>query len=292
MAWRAYKVVFRLRSPMHIGMSKVGNLQRTRYYVPGRVFWGALTMRMTREKHSPATDSGLYKAVAESVHDHLAYTYFYPATADSNGGYEVSLPWEDENAFTYRFIRSYASTALNYSMQSAEEAMLHEVEFISPHTLDEGKPVFLVGYIFEKEGVETDFRNAWRSALHKLQFGGERGYGWGDVSLAGEPILQTTLSIFGSLSTTELAGDRPVISAERNKPLLAHCSAKKKNNRVIDVKGSIEPLVGREWDSERKNHRYAGQSVVFNNICFTPGSMVTEYGKYEIGDYGIWCSHK
>lgn len=292
MMWNIYQVVFRLRSPMHIGMSKVGNLQRTRYYVTGRVFWGALTMRMTREKHSPATDSGLYKAVAESVHDNLAYTYFYPATADSNGGYEVSLPWEDENAFTYRFIRSYASTALNYSMQSAEEAMLHEVEFISPNTLDEGKPVFLVGYIFEKEGVEDDFKNAWRNALNKLQFGGERGYGWGDICLVDEPVNFSDSSLFGNLVDTDLTGERPVISVQECKPLLAHCPAKKNNGNVLDAKGSIEPLVGREWDSERKNHRYAGQSVVFNHICFTPGSIVTNDSKFRIGNYGIWYSIK
>ena len=45
MAWRAYKIVLRLRSPLHIGRGKVGNLQRTRPYVAGRNLWGALTAR-------------------------------------------------------------------------------------------------------------------------------------------------------------------------------------------------------------------------------------------------------
>ena len=49
MTWTAYRVVFKLRSPMHIGCGKVGNVQRTRPYVIGRNFWGALTMRLTRD---------------------------------------------------------------------------------------------------------------------------------------------------------------------------------------------------------------------------------------------------
>ena len=289
MAWKAFEVVFRLRSPMHIGLSKVGNLQRTRYYVLGRVIWGALTMRMTRDTISgPATDSRLYRDVGDKVHEKLAFTYFYPATADGNGGYEVCWSWDDESEFTYRFIRSYASTALSYPMQSAEEAMLHEVEFISPNTLDEGKPVFLVGYVFEKEGIEPDFKEAWKNALQKLQFGGERGYGWGDISLVGEPTSHSYSSLFGNLFETDLNDDRPVLSVQRCKPLLAHCPAKNISGDVFDAEGSIEPLVGREWNSQNKGYRYAGQSVVFNHICFTPGSIVTKDCRFTIGNYGIW----
>ena len=64
MTWRAFEVVLRLRSPMHIGCGKVGNLQRTRPYVTGRVLWGALTMRLTRDAaqgRGPATDSREYR---------------------------------------------------------------------------------------------------------------------------------------------------------------------------------------------------------------------------------------
>lgn len=79
MTWTAYRVVFRLKSPMHIGCGKVGNVQRTRPYVTGRMFWGALTMRLTRDQHQPATRSELYQKIGGEVHQYLKFTYFYPA---------------------------------------------------------------------------------------------------------------------------------------------------------------------------------------------------------------------
>ncbi|NJK52088.1 MAG: hypothetical protein HC936_03380, partial [Leptolyngbyaceae cyanobacterium SU_3_3] len=73
MNWRAYRVVFKLKSPMHIGCGKMGNVQRTRPYVTGRVFWGALTMRLTRDATSgSATDSSQYKVFGDQVDSQLA----------------------------------------------------------------------------------------------------------------------------------------------------------------------------------------------------------------------------
>ena len=37
MTWEAYAVVWRLKSPLHAGRGKVGNLQLTRPYVTGRM---------------------------------------------------------------------------------------------------------------------------------------------------------------------------------------------------------------------------------------------------------------
>jgi hypothetical protein len=49
MNWIGYRVVFRLRSPLHIGWRKAGNVQVTRPYLTGRSFWGALTERLVRD---------------------------------------------------------------------------------------------------------------------------------------------------------------------------------------------------------------------------------------------------
>ncbi|MCX7609760.1 MAG: hypothetical protein N2049_11185, partial [Anaerolineales bacterium] len=116
MAWSAYQVIFRLRSPMHIGWGKVGNLQRTRPYVTGRTLWGALTMRLTRDAaqgHGPVTDSFEYRKIGDQIHQHLAFTYFYPATQSGND-YWVAWPWENESLFRRRFLSSYQGTALTY----------------------------------------------------------------------------------------------------------------------------------------------------------------------------------
>src|SRR5947199_6878046 len=78
---------------------------------------------------------------------------------------------------------SYASTSLANG-RNAEEGSLHETEFIAPHTRgDDPKQVYLVGYIFENKQGE---KLPWQGILRKLQFGGERGYGWGRV----EPVKE------------------------------------------------------------------------------------------------------
>jgi hypothetical protein len=278
MQWSAYKIIFHLRSPMHIGLSKVGNLQQTRSYVTGRVFWGALTMRLTRESGRPASDSAIYKQFGSEVNDSLAWTYFYPALLRSDQ-YQVIWPWEDEHDFTYRFIRSYASSALSYPQQSPDEGMLHEVEFLSPHTFDTGEKVYLIGYIFEKEGCTL----RWKEALTKLQFGGERSYGWGDVRLATTTVKVETFSLFNNKLTCDLNGKRPLITVSAHESITAHTPAE-----GLEAEGSIEPLVGREWRSYNTNNEFAGQHVEFNNICFTPGSTVIQKRQFTIEDFGIW----
>lgn len=279
MTWRAFQVVLRLRSPLHIGCGKVGNLQRTRLYVTGRVLWGALTMRLTRDafqERGPATDSHDYQGFGNQVHQDLAFTYLYPAL-ESGDDYQVAWPWENESTFRRRFLSSYQGTALSYPQQSAAEGMLHEVECISPHTLDTGEAVFLKGYVFEKEGCALH----WQSALKRLQMGGERGYGWGDVELVN--ALQFADELFGGPAVFRGDGDVPVICLPTDGRLLAHTLA-----TDLPVAGDVEPLVGREWRSDDPHRRYVGQHVAFGDVCFTPGSMVSQALDVEVQKLGVW----
>lgn len=284
MAWQVHQVVFHLRSPLHIGCGKVGNLQRTRPYVTGRVMWGALTMRLTRDAangRGSAADSREYQSVGAEVHRSLAYTYFYLATK-SGTAYHIAWPWVDESRFQRRFLSSYSGTALTYPQQSAATGMLHEVEFISPRTLDTGEPVFLVGYVFEKDRCLL----AWKEACKRLQLGGERGYGWGDIERieVGEFISEDLFDGKAKFSGTE---ERPVISLPASEsspvPLLAHTLTTN-----LPASGDVEPLVGREWRSHNKHNRYAGQHVELNGVCFAPGSIVDQPLYFVIGEFGIW----
>ena len=284
MAWKGYKVIFRLRSTLHVGWGKVGNIQRTRPYITGRVLWGALTMRLTRDMAhggSAATDSRAYQRVGDDVNRTLAFTYFYPALK-SESGYKVEWPWSDENGFRHRFLSSYASTALSYPEQSAETGMLHEVEFISPNALDNGQSVFLQGYIFEQDGCTL----VWRDACTRMQIGGERGYGWGAIDCVHCDELDGS-DIYDGLAVLNDSSVRPTIhlSALAKAPcrLLAHTKL-----TDISAEGNIEPLVGREWRSNNRHYRYAGQHVAFNHVCFTPGSVIREPMTFRIGPYGIW----
>ncbi|MGH9427844.1 MAG: hypothetical protein ACRD2L_16275, partial [Terriglobia bacterium] len=284
MAWQVHQVVFRLRSPLHIGWGKVGNLQRTRPYVTGRVLWGALTMRLTRDAangRNSATDSREYLRAGDELHRSLAYTYFYPATR-SGTGYQIAWPWPNESQFRRRFLGSYSGTALSYPQQAAATGMLHEVEFITSRTLDTGEPVFLVGYVFERDGCELK----WQAACKRLQLGGERGYGWGDLGRI-ESSEYTSEDLFDGKAKFNGMGERPVISLPASKsspePLLAHTLTAN-----LPASGEVEPLVGREWRSYNTHNHHAGQHVEFSGVCFAPGSTVDQPLDLVIGEFGIW----
>jgi hypothetical protein len=285
MRWQVYRVVFRLRSKLHIGCGRVGNLQRTRLYITGRALWGALTMRLTRDAagSGPAIDSREYQRVGEELHRFIGYTYFYAATKAVES-YQVAWPWPDDGLFRRRFLGSYSATGLSYPEQAAATGMLHEVEFIAPRTLDTGESVFLVGYVFENEGCRLD----WKKACNKLQLGGERGYGWGDLELieAGENASE---DLFDRKAKCDGTGDRPVVSllASESSPefLLAH-------TLTVNVRasGNVEPLVGREWRSYNSHARHVGQHVEFGGVHFAPGSTVDRPLDFRIGNFGIWQS--
>ena len=236
MNWIGYRVVFRLRSPLHIGWRKAGNVQVTRPYLTGRSFWGALTERLARDtaaqKGQKATTSNDYHESGHQVNEYLAFTYFYPALQSGND-YQVVWPWDDERTFRRRFLSSYQSTALVYPEHSAAEGSLHEIEFLSPHTLDTADPVYLIGYVF----AHKDCSLPWHDALTRLQFGGERGYGWGKVELV---RLENDDNVFGY--QIDCIGRRPVITVPKGERLLAHT----KPDQAM-IAGEVEPLVGREW---------------------------------------------
>jgi hypothetical protein len=125
----------------------------------------------------------------------------------------------------------------------------------------------------------------WQEALRRLQIGGERGYGWGDTELVEiEPGTDQRLFDRASVLTD---GSRPVVCLDRADAsparLLAHAKA-----GGIRAEGEIEPLVGREWRSENKRHRHAGQHVEFMGMAFQPGGVVRESVKLEIGEFGVW----
>lgn len=277
MAWQSYKVIFRLRTPAHIGWGKVGNLQRTRPYISGRVLWGALTMRLTRDlasQQQAVAQTQAYYEIGKQVHQQLAYSYFYVSTMTS-GSDKIAWPWENPSCFRFRFLNSYNSAALSYPQQSAATGMLHEIEFLTPHTIDTGEPVFFSGYIFVSDSCTLP----WQAACQRLQVGGERGYGWGDLTLI--KCEQVHDKLFENQVSFDGSGSRPILQLEAHledqKPLLAHALA---NN--ISAYGTIEPLVGREWQD------HPGQHVAHSGICFTPGSLINQPISVSVEHFGLW----
>lgn len=296
MAWTAHRVVLRLCSPMHIGMGKVGNLQRTRPYVTGRNLWGALTARLTRDAHPKGKPlPQAYAETGKRVHAESAFSYFYPTTRPDEA---VDL-WPWEHGFRWRFLSTYASTALHYGRASAEEASLHEVECLIPHARPGPRDragargphpaaspaVYLVGYIFERKGASL----RWRSGLRRLQIGGERGYGWGRVQPVGDPVPAE--EVFGY--QLELGGARPVVTVPQGGRLLAHTLAVDSEAAEGDtgmavaagvVDGRVEPLVGRET---RPTSGF-GKQLSQARVTYAPGSRAARRLTVGIGPFGVW----
>lgn len=264
MSWSLYKVVFRLQSPLHIGWRKSANLQQTRPYVSGKNVWGALAFRLTQ-----SSGNSDYQSMGEKVANQLRFSYFYPSTNTD----EVDVwPWDKDKAkFDWLFMGSYVSTALN--LNTAETGKLHETEYISPVTRD-GQPVYLIGYIVEKDGTEIE----WRRVLNHLQFGGERNAGWGRIEKVGEPIK--TEKIFNY--QFHGGDDAPkIIKQPQNKLLFAHTMADGENRR-----GVLEPVIGRDTTSSKG----FGGVITPAELCWMPGSEPAETDlAFEILEKsGIW----
>lgn len=271
MKWTAQQIRFRLLSPLHIGWRKSGNLQQTRPYVTGRALWGALTMRLTRE-----TGKANYEEVGQWVDERLAFTYFYPSDCPDC----VRLwPWEESwDEFAWTYLSSYVSTSLADG-HAAEEGSLHETEFIAPRTR-EGKQVYLLGYIFQREDW-NELALDLDATLNKLQLGGERGYGWGRLALCRKEPMPETRQCFQAFEFDNGANaDRPVFKATSDDArLLAHAAVDNKS-----AAGEIEPLLGRITD---RTGRF-GQTPSLADICWKPGKTVAANDSFSINSKGLW----
>lgn len=293
MAWHSYQLTYQLLTPIHIGYRRLGSIQRTRYYLPGRNLWGAITARLTRACY-PQPRPADYLAVGDYVRDHIIGSYFYLKLAseglycpqiEQGKWYYGNLPSAD---FEARFIGSFGSTALNALTWTAEEASLHQIEFISPHVQTDkspARPVNLQGYLYldqDRSTAPLPLQELDDSTildyLIELFVGGEQGYGFGRIMRHGEPI--------GPEVTTEL---RPRPRDLDGRVLRAHLRTRRAG--PIVVKGPLEPLVGREWANGRRGgtRRGAGQDVSEAIVAWSPGGTIEEGGaSLRVTAFGVW----
>jgi len=279
MAWKSWQLTFTLRTPLHIGYHKIGNVQRTRYYLPARNLWGASTERLTRGGFSAeGAAEGNYKAIGQWVKDHCVFSYFFLCESEKllNPHYEdEGLHYGDLDAYAFerRFLFSHVTTALDAATTSAENGSLHEVEFIAPHEHLNEQPVQLRGYLFLDDVAQKRQDELWKR-LQTLQVGGERRYGFGQLRLKDEeddslPDDYTWL----------LNGTRPRLTVPPGKPLLAHTLA-----QGVDARGQLEPLVGRETSESGK----FGRHLTSAGIYWTPGTILNTSLTLFINSNGVW----
>ena len=284
--WKVHEIVLRLKTPLHSGASEWGNLLVTNPFLPARALWGALTAFLTREAQTSPTNKD-YQDTGNYVQESLAFTYFYPCLK-SDQTYTCYFPWEskkEEVPFHARFIGSYVSTALQGTQKAAEEASLHEIEFLSPFTRDgTDKPVYLMGYIFSQANSSNDklservadilsdpSHDFWRNA----QFGAERSYGWGRVECIS---INNHSETCWDTYEIQLTGKRPTLKIPKNHPipapLIFHPDIASK------ISGHAQPLVRRAWGT------HPGEKIAFDGMAYAIGAVLRETCALQISQLG------
>ncbi len=296
MTWHLCAWTFQLKSPLHIGFHKIMHLFRTRPYVPSRVIWGALTSKVT-----PILGINDYQKVGTFLKKAMRFGYLYPCVEDKfffPKYTEKCLMFGSlsQNEFDKKFVSSMASASIDSDSMSAEEGMLHEVEFINPYTIDEGKPVFLKGLVWIRKiaenklsittqsnnfsinhnGVDIDFMNK----PVELQIGGERKYGFGLMELKEiKEINNNKLELFAGEWFEK--NDEINLSLTEGDAIFSHL---KFDN--INIKGNIEPLVGRDWDTV--SNKGSGRKLSNLGLCWSPGSILNERKIFKVNELGLW----
>ena len=306
--WECYELRFKAKSPVHIGYgSKLGVINRTRYYIPGKTMWGAVTAVLTREIISIIKEDynpEMYTNVGEFIQKNMIFSYFYPSDGE-NVFYpiymEKGLSFHDKEfmiskeEFERKFISSYISTSVDKTSKTARDESLHEFEIITPKS---PKALEFRGYLFiDKEEVNKDNKmdlfikelkkdeitlkkgdkslNLFES-IKKLQVGGERNYGLGWLELQDHSICKSDKinlydsGVYVDLNDLSINSDGSVA--------LAHV---KLNFELKEVKGDLEPITGREWDKNGP-----GKKCDNAKICLTPGTRFKS--KVKISDFGVW----
>ena len=291
MSWIQYRVIFRALSPVHIGSHKLGYIERTRYYIPGKNIWAAFTENITRT--GAATDTNAYKAIGDALKKNLLISYFFPATEKDIANpllprYTPLLPhYTPEDGLKYGsytaaqfekiFITSYGQTAILPHSNTAEDNSLHESECIQ-HIVtikEENLPVYFVGYIFIRENAMlSEQKLGWddgdisiKNICSEIFIGGDRRYGWGHLQLESGKISDNTLFL---LPVTTV-GVPVTVKIPANNSLPAHCLF---SDSDTIFKGDIQPLVGEEYDFN--NNKGYGQNITKGIVHWVPGTIVTK----------------
>ncbi|MEM2614144.1 MAG: hypothetical protein QXO15_07975 [Nitrososphaerota archaeon] len=264
-------------------------MSRTRYYIPAKHIWAALT-NVLAKSIMDRYDGRIYEDVGNSLKKSMRFSYFYIRSGknllapryDISGGLRYGNM--SVEAFEQRFISSYVSTAIEKSLKSAEEGSLHEVEFIKP--IESGKPVTFEGYFFTND-KEVKISPSKSIDLEKLKgfeimVGGERSYGFGKVEITGIDEANTFFNFKIDLS------DEPTLRFDKDTEFQTYAHTYAEMPDIIEgVLGDLEPLIGREWHEEKGA---GGKISEYAEICYVPGTQikVRQPAELKIIESGLW----
>ncbi len=297
MSWSLYRWTWLLESPLYVGATPAGSLNRCRLYISARTLWAALTAELARQEH-PETAGKLpeYQRVGEELKENFRFTYLYPAE-NVRGTWRAWLPryesgeglvWRREDHkpshdavpnrdFRLRLLHTRARTAIDPLTDAAAEGALRETECVQTRWRDdkgrETGPVAFTGFVLTSSSGGRNGINRLER-VRSLFIGGDTRYGLGRLGLIDSP--QGASKIF-SLEVG-LDGEDPVVYGPY---VLAHTTAHG------NMSGAMELLVG--WDAGKRTALGTD-----GNPLWTPGSLFAGPSDtaFRIDKVGIWHLEK
>jgi hypothetical protein len=297
MSWGLFRWTWRVESPLYVGTSPAGALNRCRLYVPARALWGALTAELPRhEQNGTEVVADRYRQVGTDLKGDYRFTYLYPAE-EVGGKWRAWLPeyqcgdglmWQREDdadtevrtdrVFRRRILHTRPGTAIDPGSDTAADGSLRETECLQPRWRDETGhdvgPVALVGYVLVRQsnGATKD-RIERLAPIRSLFVGGDTRYGLGRLELVSREAAKPADQIFGQ--PVDVEGDDPIVQSSI---AFAHASARG------GVSGALEVLSG--WDVGKQTALDADGIP-----SWAPGSRIAKQdgaARFRMDQLGIW----
>ncbi|GIW72676.1 MAG: hypothetical protein KatS3mg102_2218 [Planctomycetota bacterium] len=286
MSWHLYRWTWRVKSPLYVGTTPSGALNRCRLYVPARPLWGALTAELARRQAAGSDPN--YEQVGGDLRQQTRLSYLYPAEK-VDGAWRAWLPeyrkgqglvWVREDGteglpdrrFRRRLLWTRPATAIDPESDSALDGSLRETECLQTHWRDASGaaagPVVMVGCVCVRD------EGRWVNdicSIQKIFVGGDTRYGLG--CLEQEEFVSSD-RVFGQ--TMDGSEDSPRIASRR---LVAHALG---SDGAV-AHGQLERLAG--WDTaaaERPQQHQYGSAKAF----WTPGTVFGEERNWVWSDDG------
>jgi len=313
MKWWEINLFYELKTPVHIGYlpSKASVISPTRYYIPGKNFWGAYTKALTEACCGTPSPRDYYD-VGKWFENNVRFTYFYIYDEDYNDQPLLTPKYSNEglkygtlslSEFQNKFIGSFISTAIDREKGTAEDESLHEIEFINPkYPSNSGtRNTRIFGKMFvkkkfsteeikdldhrrhievNKNGIRVDGKDPFRTIF----VGGELNCGFGRIEKLNKNPDDDLLDL-----EFDLKDEKVCINSSDKTPILGHV----KYSEKYQFRGDVELVSGRGYKAEKKNkdkrtHRNPGAETAAPEPYFTPGTVIYNHQKVEIDYRGIW----
>lgn len=267
MSWSLHRWTWRVASPLFVGATPSGALNRCRVYLPARPIWGALTAELARHE---AHGDPAYREVGDDLREHVRLSYLYPAESAGTDWlgwlpqYRAGdgLCWVREGSddsvadrpFRRRLLWTRPGTAIDPDSDSALDGSLRETECVQTRWRhgdgSAGDPVAMVGYVWVRQNVGQLDRV---STVTTLFAGGDTRYGLGRLERSS---MEPAIAVFGA--TVDLGDDEPRIVTDRP---LAHAHA----GGDVAISGDQEAVGGWDTTGQQRDRR-------ISEPVWTPGS--------------------